>query len=363
MRLLLFCGARQWGGAEVFLAHLVSGLSADVHPTLLGVDAEVLDRIAGRRPGTPVRIVPRIDRGRDLPAILAHRRAIVSARPDVVQLNLPVPFAEPYSVLAALTVPSKVVVVEHLPMPGPSRRLRSLTRLNARRVAAHVAVGRPTAREIEALEGRPRGAVRVVHNGIPTPEVRPVPRPEGTDFVVGGIGRLHRQKGFDVLVRAMVGVPGAHLLLVGDGPERDALTGLAERLGVADRLTITGWVERPSDWLSAMDVLAMPSRFEGLPLVLLEAMASGRAVVGTDVGSVGDALRHEETGLVVPRDDDVALAGALQRLRHDRALRERLGAAAAALAGEQFTLSGMVTAYESLYRELLRPHSPGTVHL
>ncbi|MFL6132953.1 MAG: glycosyltransferase family 4 protein, partial [Nocardioidaceae bacterium] len=249
---------------------------------------------------------------------------------------------------------SKVVAVEHLPMRIPSRRIRFLTRLSARGLAAHVAVGTATARDIEAMKGRPIGSIRVVHNGIPTPRLQPMPMPVDTDFVVGGIGRLNRQKGFDVLVRAMARIPDAHLLLVGDGPEKGALHTLAEELGVANRLTITGWTERSTDWLSAMDAVAMPSRFEGLPLVLLEAMASGRAVVGTDVGSICDALQHDRTGLVVPPDDDVALAAALCRLRQDRALRERLGSTAAGLARDRFTLSRMVAAYESLYQELLQ---------
>jgi glycosyltransferase involved in cell wall biosynthesis len=362
MRLLLFCGARQWGGAEIFLGHLISRLSANVQPTLLGVDAEVLERIAMRRPGTPVQLVPPVNSRRDVPAILAQRRAMVAARPDIVQVNLPVPFAEPYSVLVALTVPrSKVVVVEHLPMPIHSPRIRAVKRFSAHRLAAHVAVGTATARDIEAMTGLPTGAVRVVHNGIPWPHSQPVPTPVNADFVVGSVGRLHRQKGYDVLVRALAGLPGAHLLLVGDGPERPALSSLADELGLTNRLTITGWSERTTDWLSAMDVVAMPSRFEGLPLVLLEAMASGRPVVGTNVGSMGDALQHEHTGLVVPPDDHVALAAALRRLQLDSALRGRLGSAARRTARDRFTLSRMVSEYESLYEELLRPQITGTV--
>lgn len=355
MKLLLFCGARHWGGAEIFLGHLVSGLSQGVQPTLLGVDADVLGRIAARRPGTAVEVVPRIDSRRDVPAMLAHRRAMVAARPDIVQLNLPVPYAEPFSVLAALSLPkSKVVLVEHLPMPIWSPRIRFLKRISAARVAAHIAVGTDAARDIEVMSRRPAGTVRVVPNGIPPPVLRKAPRPVEADFVVGGIGRLHRQKGFDVLVRAIARIPDAHLLLVGDGPEKEALHTLADELGVASRVTIVGWVDGATDWLSAMDVVALPSRFEGLPLVLLEAMASGKAVVGTTAGSMGDALLHERTGLVVPLDDELALARALERLREDPELRQRLGAAAAELARERFSLAAMVGAYEAVYSELMR---------
>jgi glycosyltransferase involved in cell wall biosynthesis len=172
--------------------------------------------------------------------------------------------------------------------------------------------------------------------------------------VVLGVGRLVPVKGFDVLVRAVARLPETHLVLVGDGPERAALLHLAEELGIADRVTVARWTDTVSGWLSGFDVLAMPSRFEGLPLVLLEAMLAERAVVATDVGSIPDALRQGETGLVVPVDDDVALAEALVQLRNDPGLRQRLGHAAGALARERFTLTAMTRAYEAIYAEVLR---------
>lgn len=356
VRLLLYCGATDWGGAEIVLGHLLAGLGAHVTPSLLGVDRSVLDRIAARRPGTPVVVVPRIRDKRDVAAMRAHRRAMIAARPDIVQLNLPVPFAEPYSVLAAVTVPrTRVVVVEHLPMPIRSRGIRLLKRLTVPRLAAHLAVGSASARSIEEICGRPRGSVRVVPNGVPIRSpAEPPRRSASAEFVVGGVGRLHRQKGFDVLVRAVARLPGTHLVLVGDGPERASLEHLADRLGVADRVSVTGWVETVSGWLSIVDVLAMPSRFEGLPLALLEAMLAERPVVGTDVGSIGDALRHGETGLVVPVDDELALTDALGRLREDPGLRRRLGRAGAELARDRFTVGAMARAYEEVYAEVLR---------
>lgn len=356
LRLLLFCGAVEWGGAEVVLGRLLASLGPDVEPMLLGVDAEVLGRVAAHRPGTTVRVVPRIRSRRDLGAMRAHRRAMVAARPDIVQVNLPVPFAEPYSVLVALTVPrARVVVVEHLPMPIRSRGIRLLKRLSSRRLAAHVAVGTAAARAVEAMCQAPAGSVRVVLNGVPARTAAPpADRSTGSALLVGGVGRLHRQKGFDVLLAAVARVPGVHLVLVGDGPERGALERQASDLGVTDRLTVTGWAGSVDDWMSELDVVALPSRFEGLPLVLLEAMMAERAVVGTDVGSIGEALHHEETGLVVPVDDDVALAGALTRLRDDRPLRDRLRRSAGEVARARFTVEAMTRAYTQVYDDVLR---------
>lgn len=355
VRLLLVCAAQAWGGAEVFLGHLLEGLErldAPVDAELMGVDADVLARIAARRPGTPTHLVPVVGSKRDVAAVLAQRRAMAAVRPDVVQVNLPVPFSAPYSVLAATTLRrAKVVAVEHLPVPWPSSRTRTLTRLTTGRVDAHVAVGSGTARAVEASLGLAAGSVLAVPNGVPVPVVRgPVPRPDG--FVVVGVGRLHEQKGYDVLLRAAADLTDVQVVLVGDGPERGALERLAGDLGMADRLHVTGWTDRAADWLAAADVLALPSRWEGLPLVLLEAMHLGTPVVTTGVGSILDAVDDGRTGLVVPVDDADALAAALGRLRDDAGLRATLAGAAQERAGRDLGLERMAAGYAALYARL-----------
>ena len=354
VRLLAFTGATEWGGAEIVLGHLLANLGEGVQPILMGVDTNVLTRIAAHRPSMPWSLVPRVESKSDLGAIWAQRRAIAAARPDVVQINLPVPFAESYTVLAALTVPrARVVVVEHLPMAIPSPGTRLLKRLTAPRLAAHIAVGGRAAREVEHLCGLRSGSIHSIPNGVPIPRQDDVRRPPNADFVVGAVGRFHSQKAFDVLIRAVAQLPGTHLVLVGDGEERIALESLAAELGMSDRVTLTGWTEAASACLESFDVVAIPSRYEGLPLVLLEAMLSGCAIVATGVGSILDALQDGETGLVVPVDNADALANALRRLRNDSALRFRLGAAAAKTARRQFTAAVMAQAYEQLYDEIL----------
>lgn len=356
VRLLVYSGTTGWGGAEIVLGHLLQVLGPHVRPSLLGVDRGVLERIAAFRPGTPLQLVPPVRDKRDLAALWAHRRAIVAARPDVVQVNLPVPFAEQYAVLAAVTVPrTPVVAVEHLPMPIGSRPALLLKRATSSRLAAHLAVGTGAAREVERLCGLPAGRVRPVPNAVPPvgADVVAVPRPAGPGLVVGAVARLDRQKGLDVLLRAVAPIAGARVVLVGDGPERGALEALAAQLGLAGRLTITGWREDARTHLPSFDVVAMPSRREGLPLVLLEALTAGRAVVATDVGSVTDVVVDGRTGLLVPVDDVAALTGALQALAADPALRERLGAAGRRHVEQGFTPERMAAAYEDVYEQVL----------
>lgn len=238
-------------------------------------------------------------------------------------------------------------------MPTRSRGVRTIRRFTDPRLAAHLAVGTEAAREIERLSSLRAGTVRVVTNGVPLPDVQTPAARRGTGFVVGAVGRLHQQKGFDVLIGAVARVPGSRLVLVGDGPERLPLQRLAAELGIADRVEVTGWTSSATAYLPTFDVLALPSRYEGLPLVLLEGMLVGNAIVATGVGSIPDGLRDGETGLLVPVDDVAALAAALRRMKADPALRLGLGAAASERAHRLFTAAAMARAYEDVYEEIL----------
>src|SRR5205807_893383 len=139
--------------------------------------------------------------------------------------------------------------------------------------------------------------------------------------LVGAIGRLEHQKGFDVLIRALASVDDARLVVMGDGSERASLEQLARDVGVADRVVWTGWRDDARRYFAAVEVVALPSRFEGFPLTLLEALLARAAVVATDVGSIAEVVRNGDTGLLVPPDDPAALAVAIRRLLKDRGLR------------------------------------------
>lgn len=148
------------------------------------------------------------------------------------------------------------------------------------------------------------------------------------------VGRLHHQKGIDVLLNAFAGIDpeprrGWRLRIVGDGEQRDALAELAQRLRIGEALEWTGQVPDPLPHYGEADVFVLASRYEGLPNVLLEAMVSGCACIVTDA-SPGplELVEDGATGLVVPVEDAGALAGALARLMRAPGLRERLGAAA-----------------------------------
>ncbi|MGC6482628.1 MAG: glycosyltransferase [Synechococcus sp.] len=147
------------------------------------------------------------------------------------------------------------------------------------------------------------------------------------------VARLVPQKGIDVLIRALEQTAGAAqawtLTLVGDGPEREALEQQVQQAGLQQRVQFLGFCPDPQPFLLQASVFVLPSRFEGMPNALLEAMAAGLAVVVTDA-SPGplEVVEHGASGWVVPSDDPAALAAALDWLAAHPLLREQLGAAA-----------------------------------
>jgi glycosyltransferase involved in cell wall biosynthesis len=148
-------------------------------------------------------------------------------------------------------------------------------------------------------------------------------------------GRLMAAKALDVGLRALALVPGASLVLVGDGPDRAGLERLRDELGLDGRVRFLGALGR-DDVLGifhAADAVLLSSRWENFPHVVVEALAVGTPVVATAVGGVGEVLRDGENGLLVPAGDPEALAGAIRRLLDDEALRARLAAAAAPSVG------------------------------
>jgi glycosyltransferase involved in cell wall biosynthesis len=355
MRLVAYTDNEALGGADLSMMHLLARLRPEVEVTVVGVAREIAERVASGRPSADVRIVPKPRTGHDVRSLAAHMRALRAIAPEIVHANLSSPWSCQYAIAAAgILRRPKVVAVYQLPVPPVDDRQRRAKRLTSRAVTRHVGVGERTSREVERLVDLPPGSVATVHNGVPDlaraeqNATRSHDRP-----LIGAVGRVAHQKGFDVLLRALADVPGADLRIVGDGEERPSLERLARELGVDDRVAWTGWSDDPRGALDDLDVFVLSSRFEGFPLVVLEALLARLAVVATDVGSVAEAVRDGETGLLVPPDDPGALAAALRRSLADRDLRRRLGERGRELVLARYTADAMARSFEAIYAELL----------
>lgn len=175
--------------------------------------------------------------------------------------------------------------------------------------------------------------------------------------VIGTVAQLRPQKALTVLIDALALLPepGVQLALVGDGPSREELEAHAATVGVSDRVHFLGTRVDLGTIFAGLDVAAMSSDFEGLPLFAFECMAHGTPLVATRVGGLPDQIEDGVTGLLVPRRDPQALATALGELLGDPARRDRMAAAAEERLG-RFTMEVIAERFAELYDFLLRAH-------
>ena len=373
MRLTLVIGSLRCGGAERILAWLANGWRRDGHAvtlvTLQGgrespffrLDPGVsLAPLAVSRPSRHILDAVMTNVGR----VRALRAAFRQSRPDVIVSFLTT--TNVLALLAAAGLPAPVIVSERVhpalcPLPGVWRWLRK--RLYPRARAVVVQTDRATA----WFPGRMRSRVVVIPNPVARPD-RAGPRktrPDGHGTVLG-VGRLTRQKGFDLLIRAFAEATRPHdgwdLVIAGEGPERQALAGLAARCGVADRVRLIGRQADIQSTYTATDIFALPSRFEGFPNALLEAMAAGLPAVAADcLAGPREIICNERNGLLVEPENVEALTLALSRLLTDASLRRRLGAAAAGIV-EAYDADAVHQRWNALVAEVAGERHVGRTH-
>jgi glycosyltransferase involved in cell wall biosynthesis len=169
-------------------------------------------------------------------------------------------------------------------------------------------------------------------------------------IVLGSVGRLTYQKGFDLLISALAKLETSNisLLLIGAGEEQSALLALSEQLGVADRVHFAGYRRDVSQLLGALDIYVHPARFEGMPNALLEAMAAGCTIVATNIDGNHELIENDIHGWLAPVEDAEALASYLQQAISSPVRARRLGDAARHRAIECFSITAMIDAWEQV---------------
>jgi glycosyltransferase involved in cell wall biosynthesis len=184
----------------------------------------------------------------------------------------------------------------------------------------------------------------------------------GSTPVIGTVARLHRQKGVVFLVRAASRIkreiPGARVLCVGGGPLLSRMGREVRKLGLDDTVTLLGETSEAAGLIPVFDVFVLPSLWEGLPFVLIEAAALGKPIVATDVEGNNEVITDGETGLLVPAMDPGALAEAVIGLLRDGTTAARLAHSAKKLIPPRYSLARMVRETEDLYLSLLREKNP-----
>lgn len=195
----------------------------------------------------------------------------------------------------------------------------------------------------------PARRLRYVPNGVDLARFAPKRRAAAGVPVIGAVAALRAEKNLGRLLRAFAQVDlPARLVVIGDGPERAALEGLAVELGIAECVRFAGHIAAPAAEYAGFDVFALSSDTEQMPLSVLEAMAAGLPVVSTDVGDVQSMVAEANAPLLAPRDD-AALAAALTAALRDPAEARRIGAANRAKTERDFDEAGMFRSYAALF--------------
>ncbi len=176
-------------------------------------------------------------------------------------------------------------------------------------------------------------------------------------LIVGLIGRLSREKGVDIFLRAVARVlvefPGAKFVVVGEGPDKDKLEQLVDELKIRESVSMLGRRDDMPSVYASLDVMVSASRQEGLPIAILEGMASSLPLVAAGVGEVPTVVMDGRTGVLVPAEDPDSLAAKIVELLRDRAMREGLGAAARRRVEEEYSAARMTNDYLCVYAEAI----------
>jgi len=218
--------------------------------------------------------------------------------------------------------------------------------------------------------GLPEALLNVIFNSVDIERFAMVPteqrdqireewKVESTDCLFGMVANLNEErKGHRILLEAVARLKHCRMLkvvFVGDGLLRSELEEASRRLRIADRIVFAGYRSDMPAVMKALDVLVLPSLWEGLPVTIIEAMAAGRPVIATAVDGVPEAVVDGVTGLLVPPGNAEALAKALLTLMDDPEQRNRMGQAGQARAWTLFDVERMVNLVEQVYAEILRP--------
>lgn len=256
--------------------------------------------------------------------ILKLRRLLLASRPDAVLSFIDV--SNVHTILAALGLGVRVVVSERI---NPSTDYEVTRLWRALRRISYFWLDKVVAQTYDAarwIEDRCWARVAVIPNAL---RVLPEVACERTPLIIA-VGRLSKQKGFDLLLKAFAEIsshyPAWRVVIIGEGPERRALTELRDQLNLTDRVGFIGHIRDVEVWMARAGLVVQPSRFEGFPNVLLEAMGMGAAVISADCPSgPSEIIQDGVNGRLVPVEDVDALARAMADLMCQPATRDRFG--------------------------------------
>jgi glycosyltransferase involved in cell wall biosynthesis len=345
-----------WGGQEIRILSEARGLIGRGHAVRVLCPPEARIFAQAGAWGVPVEALPIARKG--LRGLRAMKNWLRAHRCDVVNTHSSTDSWLTALALALLGRPVPMVRTRHLSAAVPRNALsRWLYERAASRV---VTTGEAIRRQLIEENGFSAERIVSVPTGVDAavfvPGDRAAARAQlklpADRKLVGIVATLRSWKGHRYLVEAVARLPvEVGLVIVGDGPQREALEALLERLGLRARVWLVGNQENVVPWLQALDVFALPSYAnEGVPQALVQAMLVGVPCVTTAAGGIAELAEHEVSALVVTPQDAEALAGAIGRLTGDRALGHRLAEAARRRCAERFSYERMLDRMEAVFQ-------------
>jgi glycosyltransferase involved in cell wall biosynthesis len=361
-------------GLEMRTVHLIAGFGRELRHSILAMDGRT-DAAARLPPDAPVRLLANPPKAGSLATAARLRTLLRRESPDLV---LTYNWGAFDMLLAACSLGFRRVIHHEDGFDADEahafKRRRVLARRAVLRGVPRLVVPSSRLHDIAVrLWKMPEERVLLIRNGIDLDAYTPADgnpdlrRELGIPldaFVVGAVGHLRPEKNFLRLLAAAAALqPPVHLLIVGEGGERAALEARAARPDLAGRVHLAGYRADPPRFYRAMDLFALSSDTEQMPVCLLEAMGSCLPVAATDVGDVRTVLPPEQAPYLVPltgATTAAALAAAVDGLARDPEARRRLGRLNRRRVEAGFSFEAMLASYRNVYREVLRPPEPSS---
>jgi glycosyltransferase involved in cell wall biosynthesis len=360
MKILYLITRADLGGAQVHLLDLLKGLGTRIDATVAAGE-EGFFTVAVRDLGIKCHVVPDlvqpISPKRDLCALFQSVRLIRELKPDLIHAHTSKAGAIGRFAARIAGVPSVFTAHTWCFAEGTSWKWKlagiPCERLAARFGSAIINVSEANRRLAAGSGVSNQARLLTIHNGIPDVAARALPGLAEVP-VIAVVARCAPQKDQALLLRALAAIDSpARAVFVGDGETRAALEAEACRLNLSHRVEFLGERRDVAQILAASHIFALPTRWEGLPLSILEAMRAGLPVIASNVGGVAEAVADSKTGFLVPGGDEPRFRTRLRELMESPTLRYRLGAAGRKRYETDFTLESMLLKTFAVYKEIL----------
>lgn len=367
-KILYVSEAPIYGGAERYLIALAEGMDRtkfDIEMVISDQAPPQLREALDKLNVLTIPIAP-IQGKTDIAGITRHHACFKARKPDIVHFNLSNPLHGQYAMLAArfASVPNRVATL-HLPPRNttPTRRGRFFERQTVCNLDTLIAVCHASQALMIQHFGIHPNRTAAVYNGIDTTDfdeqlrnLPPAILTQNSELIIGTIGRLSKQKGYDTLLDAVpqviAKVPNVRLVIAGEGPEEDALKTQSKKNNIQDNVDFLGFRSDPPALIQAFDLFVLPSRYESFPITILEVMAASKPIVSTRVDGIPESVLHGQTGLLVEPENPVELTEAILALLEDKELRTQMSMAARQRVEGEFSLARQVEDTQAIYTQL-----------